>query len=59
MANAVPIYKIDSEVVENAWQAFRALQLAVADKPELARNPYFSALMDTAYSRFLLAFEAL
>ena len=54
-----PTYKIDSRQVEDAWQAYRALQLAAAGNTALLDNGYFVALMDTAYARFLLNFEAL
>jgi hypothetical protein len=55
----VPTYVINSQEVEEAWQAYRALQLAAASDPALLENRYFTALQDTAYARFLLLFEAL
>lgn len=59
MAKTFPIYKIDSQQVEDAWQAFRALQLAAQSNPALLDNAYFLALQDTAYARFMMTFEAL
>lgn len=56
---SVPTYVINSQEVEEAWQAYRALQLAAASDPALLENRYFTALQDTAYARFLLLFEAL
>jgi len=56
---SVPTYKINSQEVEDAWQAYRALQIAAAGDPALLDNKYFLALQDTAYARFLLNFEAL
>lgn len=55
----VPTYKINSQEVEDAWQAYRALQLAAAENPALLDNKYFLALQDTGYARFLLNFEAM
>ena len=55
----VPVYKIKNADVENAWQAFHALQIAGRDNPTLLTNPYFTALQDTGYARFLAVFEAL
>lgn len=57
--SAVPIYKIDSQQVEDAYQAFAVLQIAAKERPELRANKYFMALQDTAYARFLLTFEAM
>ncbi len=59
MRQAVPVYGIDADEVENAYQAFAALRRAAAAEPALTANPYFRALQDTAYARFLLNFEAL
>jgi hypothetical protein len=56
---SVPTYKISTQQVEDAWQAYRALQIAAAGNPSLLENSYFIALQDTAYARFLLNFEAL
>lgn len=55
----VPTYKINSGQVEDAWQAYTALQRAACDRPDLLENAYFIALQDTAYARFLMTFEAL
>jgi hypothetical protein len=43
--------------VEDAWQAFRATQLAAISDPALLDNEYFLAMQDTAYARFILTFE--
>lgn len=59
MARTVPTYKIDAQEVEDAWQAYRATQLAASSNPALIENKYFRAIQDTAYARFLLNFEAL
>jgi hypothetical protein len=56
---SVPTYKINSQEVEDAWQAYRALQLAAAGNTALLDNKYFRALQDTAYARFLMTFEAM
>jgi len=56
---SVPTYKINSQEVEDAWQAYAALQRAAAEQPALTDNKYFRALQDTAYARFLMNFEAL
>lgn len=56
---SIPTYKINSQEVEDAWQAYRALQLAACSDPALLDNKYFLALQDTAYARFLMNFEAM
>jgi hypothetical protein len=56
---AVPVYQIDAQTVEDAYQAFAVLRRAAQAEPALIENPYFVALQDTAYARFLLNFEAL
>jgi len=48
---------ITSAQVEDAWQAFRATQLAAISDPALLDNEYFLAMQDTAYARFILTFE--
>lgn len=50
---------ITSQDVEDAYQAFAALQKVMRDAPELARNEYFVAVQDAAFARFVLAYEAL
>lgn len=57
--STVPIYKINSQQVEDAWQAYAALQRAAAENTGLLVNKYFLALQDTAYARFLMNFEAM
>lgn len=59
MSAAVPIYKIDSQEVEDTWQALAMIQRAIQADPKLGRNKYVGALKDTAYARFLLNFEAM
>lgn len=59
MARTVPVYRIDAQQVEDAWQAYRALQLAAQTNPALLANDYFLALQDTAFARFMMNFEAL
>jgi hypothetical protein len=56
---SIPTYKINSQQVEDAWQAYRALQLAACSNTALLENGYFLALQDTAYARFLMTFEAM
>lgn len=51
--------KVTSSQVDDAWKAFAATQKAMRDNPALAKNEYFKALQDTAYARFLLAFDAM
>lgn len=48
-----------SDEAEEAYHAFAALRRAVQDQPSLTLNKYFLALQDTAYARFLMAFEAI
>jgi len=50
---------ITSQDVENAYQAFAALQRLARDEPDLAWNEYFTALQDTAFARFITTYEAL
>lgn len=59
MANLPQPTRIDSAEVQLAWEAFEVLQKAEWSRPSLAHNPYFEALRDTAYSRFLLMFEVM
>lgn len=59
MANVAPTYLIDSETVNEAYEAFAALRKAACENPALINNRYFTALQDTAYARFLAVFEAL
>lgn len=55
--NAQP--EITSQNVEQAWLAYAALARLASFDRTLHSNPYFSALHDTAYARFLVAYEAL
>lgn len=55
----VPLYQIDAQEVEDAYQAFAALRRLACAEPHLIENKYFRALQDTAYARFLLNFEVL
>lgn len=57
--DSIPTFRIDSEQVELAYQAYAATRRAAQEEPGLVENPYFTALQDTAYARFLLNFEAL
>ena len=50
---------ITSAEVEEAWQAFQALQMLTRERPEFLQNEYFMALHDTAFARFMLTFEAM
>ena len=59
MSTTFRTYKIDSQEVEDAYQAFAALRRAAQAEPRLVENKYFTALQDTAYARFLLNFEAM
>ena len=54
-----PTVKVTSDQVEDAWQAYRAMQRLACGEPHLLDNEYFKALQDTAYARFLLNLEAL
>lgn len=53
----VPVYRMDAAAADQAFAAKRALDMAVRNDPELASNPYFKALRDTASARFRAAFE--
>jgi hypothetical protein len=55
---SIPTYLVDTCEAEEAWEAYKALQLAARDNPGLVQNKYFRALQDTAYARFLMNFEA-
>ena len=55
----VPVYLISERAVNDAWSAYRATQIAARSDPALLDNEYFKAIQDTAYARFLGAFEAL
>ena len=50
---------VTSAMVEDAWQAYAATQLAARSNPALVENAYFCAIQDTAYARFVLAFDAM
>lgn len=50
---------VTSQDVENAYQAFAALQRLARDDANLAGNVYFKAVKDTAFARFILVYEAL
>lgn len=50
---------VTSQQVEDAWQAYAATQRVARDHPALCENEYFTAIQDTAYARFLMAFEAM
>lgn len=56
---AIPTYKIDSAEVQEAWEAYEALQLSAKANPKLLENKYHKALQDTAFARFMMNFEAL
>ena len=58
-AQAIPVYHINAGAVEDAYCAFAALRRLAAAEPHLTENPFFKALQDTAYSRFLLNFKAM
>lgn len=55
---SLPVILFDETEAEEAWEAYKALQLAARDNPGLVQNKYFRALQDTAYARFLMNFEA-
>jgi len=58
-----PMCDLDETTLERkadmAFAAYQAMRGAAASEPALLDNPYFIALQDTAYARFLLAFGAL
>lgn len=47
-----------SPAANDAWEAYNTIQMVAVLNPSLMRNEYFVALRDSAYARFLLAFEA-
>ncbi len=49
---------LDAEA-DMAWHAYAATQKAMCADPSLLENPYFTALQDTAFARFLMTYEAL
>lgn len=48
---------VDGPSADLAYEAHRALQMTACSHPALLENPYFKALQDTAYARFLAAFK--
>lgn len=54
---AVPIIGFDMPAADAAYAAHTALIEVEAKRPDLARNPYWTALRDTAFARFQAAFE--
>lgn len=54
----VPIRYIDEDAVNEAYEAYSALQRTACREPGLLQNEHFKALQDTAYARFLARFEA-
>lgn len=54
---SVPTYRVHAKQADAAFAAKAALEKAMRDDPALARNPYFTALRDTACARFRSAFE--
>lgn len=44
---------------QDAFAAYAALQMAQCADPALAENPFFQALLDSAYARFLILYEKL
>lgn len=55
----IPVYGIDENEVNEAFEAFAVLRRAAQERPGLLDNKYFIAIQDTAYARFLMNFEAL
>ena len=55
----VPTFGINEAEVVQAYKAFTAMQRIARDNPELRDNPYFSALKDSAFARFISRFEAM
>jgi hypothetical protein len=53
----VPVIRFDMSSADEAYQAHTALIEVETKRPELARNPYWQALRDTAYARFKAAFQ--
>lgn len=43
----------------NAWDAYQALRILERDRPDLRANPYFIALVDTAFARFIVAMDVM
>lgn len=56
---AVPTYTVNEAEAEAAFEAVCAVSGAMKAKPELRQNPYYMALLDTAYARFQARFELL
>lgn len=55
----VPVYAVSLEQADAAFAAYNAVCIAARDTPSLIGNPYYEALRDTAYARFMGVFEAL
>jgi len=56
-SQAIPTYLVDSVRADLAYDAFACLRILASERPWLLENPYYTALQDTAYARFLAAFE--
>lgn len=50
--------KFPKHAADDAYAAHAALILAEKSRPDLAANPYWRALRDSAYARFRAALEA-
>ncbi len=55
---SIPTIHFDKPKADAAYAAHVALIELEQSKPDLAGNPFFRALRDTAYARFRAAFEA-
>jgi hypothetical protein len=42
---------------QDAFAAYAALRMAQSADPALSDNPYFQALLDSAYARFFILYE--
>lgn len=49
--------QVTTHQVDDAWEAYVAVQKLGDATPALRKNEYFRALRDTAFARFLLAYE--
>ena len=56
---SVPVYVVHETDANAAYEAHAALQMTARSNPRLLDNPYFAALQDTAFARFLATFKVL
>lgn len=59
MKTAVPVIQFSEPDAAQAFEAYQALIQTQMARPELAANPYWQPVRDSAFARFRAAFEVL